>query len=227
MSPEVIEHEPVVKHERVPDGVYSGEQRVVLHNVSWVTYEHVLRDHVGSSVPQFTFDRGDLEITSPSAEHERYSSQIAQFVASLASELDVELAAFGSTTFRREDIERGFEADACFYFKNVEQMLGKDELDMKIDPPPDLVIEVDITSQLLPKLPIFQQFGVPEVWRFRGGRLSILVLQDGRYREADRSALFPGLSAAAVSQLIAVGKRLGMTAWDKRVRAWAREYYGK
>lgn len=211
----------------MPDVMTLAEQRVVLHNVSWETYERILLEHVDSSLPRFTFDHGELEIMSPSAEHERYSRRIDYLLGVLADERDVEMEALGSTTFRRPDFARGFEADACFYFKNVERVVGRAELDMTVDPPPDLVFEVDVTSPSIPKLPIFAEFGVPEVWRFKSGRLFIYILKAGGYEEADESEVLPGLRAAALSQLLVQGQRLSATAWRRLARAWAREHYAK
>jgi Uma2 family endonuclease len=211
----------------MPGVMTPAEQRVVLHNASWETYERILSEHINSSSPRFTFDHGELEIMSPSAEHERYSRRIDDLVGILADERDIEMEALGSNTFRRKEFERGFEADACFYFKNVDRVLGKKELDMTVDPPPDLVFEVDITSPSLPKLPIFAEFGVPEVWRFKGERLSIFLLKAGRYQESDQSEVLPGLTAVALSQLLVQGRSLSATAWRRVVRAWAHEHYGK
>jgi len=216
-----------LREQPMPSARIPAEQRVFLHNVSWETYEHILRDHLDSSVPRFTFDHGELEIMSPSAEQDRYSRRIDSLVVVLAEERDIEIEALGSTTFRREDFERGFEADACFYIRNVDRVLGKTELDMRVDPPPDLVFEVDITTPSLPKLRIFAQFGVPEVWRLKGGHLSIYVLKIGRYEQTDESEIFPGLTAAALSQLLLQGRSVGAIAWRRLVRAWAREHYQK
>src|SRR5262249_31633794 len=122
------------------------EQRVVLRNVSWQTYVRLLSEHAESSSPRLTFDHGELEIMSPSAEHERYNLRIADLVGILADEMDVEAEGLGSSTFKREELERGFEPDSCFYIKNIECVRGKDRIDLALDPPPDLVVEVDITS---------------------------------------------------------------------------------
>lgn len=202
------------------------EQSVVLHNVSWETYEHILRDQLDSSVPRFTFDHGELEIMSPSTQHESDSRRLDDLVISFAEERDIEVAALGSTTFRRRDLKRGFEADACFYFRSLDRVLGKKELDMMVDPPPDLVFEVDVTSPSIRKLPIFAEFGVSEVWRLQGERLSIYVLKAGSYQQADESEVLPGLTATALSELLVKGRCLSATAWRRLVRAWALEHYG-
>jgi Uma2 family endonuclease len=203
------------------------EQRVVLHNVSWETYEHILAEHSDCSSPRFTFDHGELEIVTLSPEHERYNRRIADLIGVLADEMDVEAEDLGSTTFKRQELERGFEPDSCFYVENIERVHGKDRIDLAVDPPPDLVVEVDITSPSISKLPIFAEFGVPEVWRFDGERLSILRLRRGNYQPADASEVFPGVSAAAIEQLLAQGKTLGRTGWLRLARRWAHERYGK
>lgn len=202
------------------------EQRVVLHNVSWETYERLLAEHSDCSSPRFTFDHGELEIVTLSAEHERYSVRIADLVGILADEMDLEVEALGSTTFKRQELERGFEPDSCFYVENIERVRGKDRIDLAVDPPPDLVVEVDITSPSVSKLPLFAEFGVPEVWRFDGERLSMLRLRRGNYQPVDTSEVFPGVSAADIEQLLAQGKSLGRTGWLRLARAWAHERYG-
>jgi len=203
------------------------EQRVVLRNVSWQTYVRLLSEHAESTSPRLTFDHGGLEIMSPSAEHERYNLRIADLVGILADEMDVEAEGLGSSTFKREELERGFEPDSCFYIKNIERVRGKDRIDLALDPPPDLVVEVDITSASINKLPIFAEFGVPEVWRFNGERLSILGLRGNTYQEVDSGEVFPNVSSSTISQLLAQGKSLGRTGWLRLVRMWAHERYGK
>jgi YihY family inner membrane protein len=203
------------------------EQRVVLHNVSWETYERLLAEHSDLSSPRFTFDHGELEIMSPSAEHECHSRRIADLIGVLADQMDLEVEDLGATTFRRQELDRGFEPGSCFYVQNVERVLGKDRIDLAVDPPPDLVVEVEIASPSINKLPMFAQFGVPEVWRFDGSRLSMLRLGRDGYEEVDTSEVFPGVSAKAISNLTAQGGPLGRTAWLRLARGWARERSGK
>ncbi len=203
------------------------EQRVVLHNVSWETYERLLTEHINRSSPRFTFDHGELEIVTLSAEHERYDRRIADLVGILADETDVEVEDLGSTTFKRQELERGFEPDSCFYVGDVERVLGKDRIDLAVDPPPDLVVEVDITSPSISKLPILAEFGVVEVWRFDGERLLILRLRRGIYEQVDASEVSPDVAAQSVSQLLANGKSLDRTGWLRLAHTWARTQCGK
>ncbi len=135
---------------------------VVLHDVSWRTYESLLKDFVDRSSPRLTFDRGTLEIMSPTKQHEEFNRILALLVDTASDELGLDVQSLGSTTFRREDLDRGFEPDSCFYFAEAGRVRRKKKVDLSFDPPPELVIEVDITSSSLPKDSIYATLGVPE-----------------------------------------------------------------
>ena len=199
-----------------------AEQRVVLHNIGWNTYERLLADHENNSAPRFTYDRGELEIMRPSPEHEAYSRSIALLVELLAAELGIDVYNLGSTTFRREDLERGFEPDSCFYIENEERVRGKARIDLAVDPPPDLVIEIDITSPSFSKLPIYAQIGVPEVWRYDGERLKILVLEGSEYAETAESTVVPPVTSNVLSNFMKKSTTTKRTVWLEAVREWAR-----
>ena len=199
-----------------------AEQRVVLHNIGWNTYERLLADHENNSAPRFTYDRGELEIMSPSPEHEAYNRSIALLVELLAAELGIDVYNLGSTTFRREDLERGFEPDSCFYIENEERVRGKARIDLAVDPPPDLVIEIDITSPSFSKLPIYAQIGVPEVWRYDGERLKILVLEGSEYAETAESTVVPPVTGNVLSSFMEKSTTTKRTVWLEAVREWAR-----
>ena len=199
------------------------DQRIVLDNISWEMYESLLEAHRDRSAPRFTYDQGRLEIMSPSPEHETLKDVAAQLVNIVAEELEADLQGLGSTTFRREDLDRGFEPDACFYIQNAVRIRGKTELDLRIDPPPDLLIEIDITSPSINKFPIFAQLGVPEVWRYDGQRWIILTLEGEGYVEREKSTALPGLTSAAIERLIEEGCRMRRPEWLRRVREWAQQ----
>lgn len=200
----------------------SPEQRVVLRHVSWETYERLLAERLDSSSPRFTFDQGWLEIMSPSSEHEELSYIITSLVNVLAEELNIDVRGFGSTTFRRADLQRGFEPDSCFYIQRAERIRGKSKLDLANDPPPDLVIEIDITSPSINKLPLYAQAGVPEIWRYEGQRLIILKLEGDSYVENDESLALPGVTSAMIFSFVEASKSLKSFEWLKKLRAWAR-----
>ncbi len=202
-----------------------AEQRMLLRNVSWETYERLIAEREERRKPRFFYDRGVLELMSPSSEHDRISRIIAILIELLAEKTGLDVDNAGSTTFKREDLERGFEPDECFYFfgnarlvREIVRDKGNVELDVG-DPPPDLIVEVDITSPSLNKLPIYASLGIPEVWRHDGGRLVILGLQDGgEYVETSRSGFLPAATAETLTRLISDGLTLDRRTWRKRVR---------
>lgn len=207
------------------------EGRVTLRNVSWETYELLVEEDPGRSAPRFFYDRGELEIVSPSFEHEAIADVISSLVVELAVELEIDVVSARSTTFKREEFERGFEPDASFYFAGkIPRIRGKRRIDLDAgDPPPDLVVEVDITSPSASKLPIYARLGVAEVWRHDGDRLAILGLRDDGegeyYAEIPESAILaparvPGESLA---RFVEEGLTSGRPAWTRRVREWAHE----
>jgi Uma2 family endonuclease len=194
---------------------------VLLHDISWSTYESLLRDHPDAPSPRFTYDRGALLIMVTSPEHEEINVAITALIQTISEEMNIEWRGFGSTTYKRKDLLRGFEPDSCFYFKNEARMRGKKRLDLSIDPPPDLVIEIDITHPSLNKLPLFAAFGVPEVWRFGGTELEIFVLQDGAYYKSGNGLALPLVPAESISKLLQEGATMGRLDWIRKVRKWA------
>ena len=203
-----------------------AEQRVLLRNISWETYERLLDERGDSRVPRLAYDRGDLEIMSPSSEHESVAYFVALLVAVLAEEMRVNAYGVGSTTYRRGDIGRGFEPDASFHIRNEERIRGKPRVDLSVDPPPDLVIEVDITSPSLDKFQIYASLGVHEVWRYDGARATIFLLEEGEYVEARESAALPSLTSDVLTLFVEESTSLGSTDWLRRVRGWASQNLG-
>jgi Uma2 family endonuclease len=199
-----------------------SEQRTVLHDISWETYEHLLADHRDSSSPRFAYDQGVLEIMVVSSRHERPNRLISLLVELVAEEMDLDLENLGSTTFRRKDLQRGFEPASCFYIQSEERIRGKVEIDSDVDPPPDLVIEVDITSPSLDRFPIYAHFGVPEVWRYDGERVVVYELRNSEYVEVANSLALPWFTSDILTRLVAQGLTMRRTSWARKVREWAR-----
>jgi Uma2 family endonuclease len=199
------------------------EQRVVLRNASWELYQSLLESRGDAGAPRFAYDWGMLEITSPGVDHEETNRTLAQIVELVALGSSVDVRNLGSSTFDREDLDRGFEPDSCFYVRNEERVRGKGRIDLAVDPPPDLVIEVDMTSPSLNKLPIYAALGVPEVWRYRKGRVHILELGAEGYVEAARSRAFPILTADLLSSFLTRSKTAGRAEWSSEVLGWTRE----
>ncbi|MGH8564415.1 MAG: Uma2 family endonuclease [Gammaproteobacteria bacterium] len=200
----------------------SPDHCILLSGVRWETYESLLADMQDSHAAHFAYDQGMLEIMGPSYEHESLKHVIAMLVEVLAEEMEMDIHGGGSTTFRREDLAKGFEPDECFYIQHAERVRGKKQIDLAQDPPPDLIIEIDITGPSLNKFPIFAALGIPEVWRHDGARVAIFTLVDNDYVERAESAVLPKVTSAILTELIDASSQLQRPAWLRRVRAWAR-----
>jgi Uma2 family endonuclease len=195
-----------------------SEQRVLLEGVPWDLFEGLVRASPDRAGPRFTYDRGQLEIVSPSAEHEHLKETATLLVHIAAEELHINVEAFGSTTFRHPVVHRGFEADSCFYIQNLARVKGHAEIDLRVAPPPDLVIEIDITTSSLDQLSIFAALGVPEVWRYRDAHLRIFHLVRGALVERRESAALPGVTAEVVTAWLSAGRTRDRLTWLRDVR---------
>lgn len=198
-------------------------ERVVLNDIGWETYESLLADIGDHSNLRLTYDGGTLQIMSPTPQHGLYGHILSLLIEVLAEEMSQNVRCLGVTTFRRKDLERGFEPDTCFYVQNEARLRGKLGLDFSVDPPPDLLVEVDITSSSLDRFSIFAAFGVPEVWRFDGERLEIFLLSEGTYAKSEKSTALPFVVPEVLVGFVAESVSLGRLEWLRKVRGWARE----
>jgi Uma2 family endonuclease len=197
-------------------------QRVLLQNVTWTELEAILEELGEHRAARIAYDRGILEIMAPLPEHEFDKEIIGDLVKALLEELDIEFVSLGSTTFKNQFMEKGIEPDQCFYIKNEALIRGKKRLDLTIDPPPDLALEIDITSRTHPN--IYLALNVPELWRFEKGSLKINLLQDGNYVESQSSLNFSHLPLIEViPQYLEKSKTAGRNATLKAFRNWVRQ----
>ena len=203
-----------------------AEQRTVLHNVSWETFEALLRDTGEDRGSRFAYDCGVLEIMTPLFEHENPKIQFDRFILVLAEELGIEIISAGSTTLKRRIAKRGIEPDTCYYIQNEPAIRGKIKLNLETDPPPDLAIEIDITSSSVNKLGIYSALGVTELWRYDGQNLKFYQLIEEQYVECKFSIAFPIVSVSEISRFIQQSKSMGEIALLKSFRAWVREKLG-
>ncbi|MEH2442240.1 Uma2 family endonuclease [Nostoc sp.] len=203
-----------------------GEQRTVLQNISWETFEALLRDTGEDRGSRFAYDCGVLEIMTPLFEHENAKIQFDRFILVLAEELEIEIRSAGSTTLKRKISKRGIEPDTCYYIQNELAIRGKQTLDLENDPPPDLAIEIDITSSSVNKLGIYSALGVTELWRYDGQNLKFYQLIEGQYVECHFSIAFPLISVSEISRFIEQSKSMGEIALLKSFRAWVRGKMG-
>ncbi|MEA5565525.1 Uma2 family endonuclease [Anabaena sp. UHCC 0399] len=197
-------------------------QKVLLRDVTWQELETILEDLGEHRAARIAYDRGILEIMSPLPEHEDNKEIISDLVKALLEELGIEFRCLGSTTFKNQFMAQGIEPDQCFYITNESKIRGKKRLDLTVDPPPDLALEIDITSRT--HTYIYQSLKVPELWRFENGKLQINILHDDIYIESQNSLNFPQLPLIDVmTQYLDQSKIIGRNTTLKNFRIWVRE----
>lgn len=196
-----------------------GPERFVFSRVDWAFYEEVCRRVEGRRV-FVTFYKGTLEVATTSLLHELLSNLLAIVVGVLAEETDVDIIGAGRSTLRRPDLDEGTEPDASYYVANQARMVGREEINLPGDPPPDLAIEVEVTRRLGDRRSIYQDMGVPEIWVYGvADGLRVLVRRpDGSYGWADASPTFPLLPLADLSATIRAGQTQSQTAFTKAFR---------
>ena len=198
-------------------------ERFLLHNIGWQTYLHILEGQDERHI-RVTYDRGDLELMTLSYGHEHRSRAINRLIETLTEELEIPIASAGSTTINREDAEKGLEPDECYYLRNEPRVRGKTQIDLDIDPPPDLAVEIDVSRSSLNRLGIYAGLGVPEVWRYTNGHLVVYHLQeDGAYATRAESFNFPFLPMDEVDRRINKVAEMDQLGWMRSVRAWIRD----
>ena len=195
---------------------------ILLKNISWKTYESLLNELGEHGGIRLTYDRGNLEIMTPSAPHEGSKKILGRFVESVSEELNIEIRSLGSLTCRRQDLARGLEPDQCYYIENENVVWDKEQIDLNQDPPPDLVVEIDVTSSSIDRLSLYASLGVPEVWRYDGNRLIIYQLEAQEYAERDVSPTFPFLSQVDIVRFLELRRTTKENALIRLFREWVR-----
>ena len=173
----------------------TGENRLAFRSLDWSAFQQI-RQLLGERThARFTYDNGTLEITMPLEGHERLARLIELFIRILVVELGLKMKSMGSTTLARADLLKSAEPDNGYYIQNY-ALVADHEVDLAVDPPPDLVVEVDITHTDIQKNDLYASLGVPEFWRFNGREWTILQLVAGQYEERQRSPTFPLVAKA-------------------------------
>ncbi|WP_242017785.1 MULTISPECIES: Uma2 family endonuclease [Cyanophyceae] len=170
---------------------------------------------------RLTYDRGLLEIMAPLAPHEGYKKLLGRFVETLTEELNINIRSLGSGTSKREDLQRGFEPNQCYYIQNEPIVREIEQIDLNQYPPPDLIIDIDITSSSINQFDLYA-FRVPEVWRYDGRRLRFYQLEEKQYLERNTSPTFPFLSPSEIVRFLEQQKTVGETAMIRLFREWVR-----
>lgn len=202
-------------------GVPPG-QRVLFNDVDWQAFEQILDELGEHRATRIAYDNGTLEIMAPLPEHEASKEIIGDLLKALLEELEIEFLTLGSTTFKNRAMLQGIEPDQCFHIQNEAKVRGKNRLDLTIDPPPDLALEIDVTSRTHPE--IYRTLGVPELWKFEKDKLQINLLQGGNYKVAERSSIVLNLPLGEViPQYAEQSRTLGRNATLKAFRQWVRQ----
>lgn len=198
--------------------------RLVVNAVNWHGYLRFLRAFEERAGYRLTYDRGTLEIMNVTYGHERFSYFLGRVVDVLTEELGMPVAAGRTTTFKRRKKKRGLEPDNCYWIANELRMRGKDRIDLRTDPPPDLAIEVDVTHSSLDRMSIYVALGVPEVWRLQDAALTFNVLTGNqRYAIRPVSFTFPGLTAAEITRFLGLQGQIEENTLIRQFRAWVQQ----
>jgi Uma2 family endonuclease len=200
-----------------------AESRLVLHNVRWEDYERFCELFAGHNV-RLAYQEGSLEIMAPSMGHESRAYSSGRAVDILAEEMEIPILPGRSVTLKRRAVSRGIEADNSFWIANEARVRDKKEIDLEVDPPPDLFVEVEVSRSFLDRLEIAARLKVPEVWRIRGADLRVFLLQpEGTYVESDHSAAFPGIPVTDIGPFLEHAPGVDYITQMRRFREWVRE----
>jgi Uma2 family endonuclease len=211
MSFRTSEYMDAIEH--LPEGA-----TLVLQQFSWADYQRLLEDVMGRNRLRVTYDRGRVEIMATLSEHEKYSAFIDALVRAFSDQFDLNLELYGRTTWSREALDRGVEADSCYYVTNAARIIGIRRINLDLDPPPDIVVEIDITNESLSKFSIYAALKVPEIWRYDGRNIYFYGLSEESYPKLSESRTLPSLTPAMLVDAIEQSKSEGQTAALKAFR---------
>jgi Uma2 family endonuclease len=201
------------------------DEIIHLSGISWNTYETLLEE-LSDRRLRLTYNRGNLEIMTPSPEHERFKKVAGRFVETMAEELDIRIEPLGSTTFKRPQLS-GAEPDECFYIYNIDAVRGKKRLDLTEDPAPDLVVEIDVTSSSYNRLQVCADLGVAEVWIYNGESLVIKQLQNDTYITSPTSQFFVNIPISKIAEFLQQAGTMDYLELVKVFRTWVKSQIEK
>lgn len=200
MSTQAVPYREILDH-------LPADSTLTLRNVSWQEYETLLESLRGASGLRVSYDQGTLQIVTLSSEHESYSRLIEKLVDRLSARLRIRLLSFGSSTMKRMERGKGTEPDACFYVQSAGAIGSKIHLDFDSDPPPDVVVEIDVAHDSLAKFNSYAALAVPEIWRYDGNALSIYRLERGEYLNVETSLALPMLTAGILTRFLNLSRQ--------------------
>ena len=197
-------------------------QQILLKDISWQKLENILEEMGERRTARISYSDGWLEIMVPLPEHEKDKEIFGELVRILLDKLEIDFEPFGSTTLKNERMRQAVEPDTSFYIQNQAAVIGKNRIDLNIDPPPDLAIEIDITSRT--RFENYEILGVPELWRYQQQGLEIFLLREGKYIKSQSSPNFPNIPIIElvneyVRQCLTIGRSQAM----RNFRSWVKD----
>lgn len=198
------------------------EKRVTFYNLSWHSYEQVLAALQDKRASRLTYYQGILEIVTSLEAHESASDRLGILIHILAEELNLNIKSMASTTLNKPTLKIGAEPDKCYYIQNEPAVRGK-AVNLATDPPPDLILEIDITHTDIDKNKLYQDIGLIEFWRYNGKNLNIYLLKEGQYQESKTSSTFSILTKAAIYEFLAQCHTQGESQGKRNFRNWVRK----
>lgn len=196
---------------------------LVIPNVTLAEYERLVETLGDSSAFRLGFFQGRLEVMSPSRLHETFKELLVKLIFIIEIETGIVVESQGSTTFRKGTFPGGAEPDTCFYVQNAKAIIGKEKIDLRRDPPPDIVVEIDLSSTSVAKRDFYAHVGVPEIWHYDGKRLQILQWTSSGYIEISHSPAFPVLTTKRLTRALEQCKTKGQSVALRAFRQWLRK----
>jgi Uma2 family endonuclease len=200
-----------------------AETRTLLTNISWQTFKAMLAEMGSQRKNRIAYDSRIIEIMTPLMPHENSNRAIEVFIGVMCEELGLEIKRTGSLTLTREDLQRGGEPDSSYYIQNESLVRDKENIDLAIDPPPDLVLEVEYSRSAINKLNLYASLKIPEVWRFNGSVLQVYTLADEQYTEVEISPTFNPIPIKEIPRFLQQAKIQGENATTRDFRVWVRQ----
>ncbi len=199
-----------------------AENRVILNPVSWDTFNQLLQELGDKRSHRLAYSQGTMEIMTPLGKHEHSNRFIERLIYAIIDELALEVKSLGSLTLKADNLQKGVEPDSCFYIQNEFRVRNKQNIEIGVDPVPDLVLEIDVTSSSLDKLSIYGALAVPEIWRYNGYVLTALIWDGDNqvYQVSDFSRAFTWLRVSELSGFMQQCLRDGETKTLRDFRRW-------
>ena len=201
---------------------FPRQEHVYLLGVSYATYEALVTEVGDHRNLRFTYDHGRMEIMSPTQDHEQGKRLIGQMIDALTEELNIPRMSCGSTTFRNKLRDCGLEPDESYYIQHEAEVRGR-TVKLGEDPPPDLVLEIDVTTSVMDRFPIYAALGFPEIWQYVDGEIVIHLLQkNGQYAVGQHSLALPMVAVNKLVEQLDRCHETDETTWIRAFRKWVR-----